>query len=136
MSRNTLYILIIAVFSVILLTFRPGIWLVDKPASSDKNYARGWRDGCISGTNSYSLLYAPMLESPFVKEVEEPASAAAANGAATPADGTKSLYKSGWNEGFTLCRYYQSGVYELMQFAIIVTTLLFIGYTLARKRQD
>lgn len=134
MTKKSVYAVLIAVLSVAILTFRPGIWLVDKPANREnEHYIRGWKDGCISGTNSYSLLYAPFMERPFVKEPDEVPAADSAP--ATPAaKAAKASYKSAWNEGFTLCRYYQSAVYELMQFAIVITTLLFIGYHLSRKR--
>lgn len=126
---RTAYLLAIAVFCAVTLSFRHGVWLVHKPASSQNEfYVKGWEDGCISGTNSYSLLYAPLLDKPFVKEIDVPASAKA-----DPAG--KDYYKGGWNEGFTMCRYYQSSVYELMQFGFVIATLLFIGYLLARKNR-
>lgn len=131
-QSKTLYIVIILLISALALTFRPGLWLVHKPASSQNEaYSKGWEDGCVSGTNTYSLLYAPMLDKPFIKEVEDVA--AKSSDKASPA---KEMYRTGWNEGFTLCRFYQASVYELMQFAIIVVTLLFIGYQLARKRSN
>lgn len=130
-KKKGLYIAAVVLFAVLALTFRPGIWLVHKPANSQNpHYAKGWEDGCISGTNSYSLLYAPLLDKPFVKEQGEPAATADGKPATTDKDG----YKSGWNEGFTLCRYYQSAVYELMQFALVIATLLFIGYLISRKK--
>ena len=129
--KKIIYALALLCFSIVTLTFRPGLWLTHKPAS-DQNiyYVKGWQDGCISGTNSYSLLYAPMLEKPFIKELEMASASAESSGASTAKDN----YKSGWNEGFTLCRFYQASVYELMQFAIIIATLLFIGYLLSKKR--
>ena len=126
-KKKMMYVLVVVGLSVATLTFRPGLWLAHKPASSENEYyVKGWEDGCVSGTNSWSLLYAPLLDKPFVKEIGNAPSSKDATG--------KENYKSGWNEGFTLCRYYQSSVYELMQFAIIVATLLFIGYLLARKK--
>lgn len=123
------YVLVLALFSLIALTFRPGLWLVHKPANTeDVRYVKGWEDGCISGTNSYSLLFAPLLDKPFVKEVEK---LPGADKSPAASDGN---YKSAWSEGFTLCRYYQSSVYELMQFSVIVITLLFIGLQMNRKR--
>lgn len=137
---KAIYIMVILAFSAAALTFRPGLWLVHKPASSQNEYyVQGWADGCLSGTNSYSLLYAPLLDKPFIKELDTAAKPApdakpvAKDAKPEPAPG-KEHYKSGWNEGFTLCRFYQSSVYELMQFVIIVATLLFIGYLLARKK--
>ena len=106
------------------------MWLVHKPASTQNEYyVKGWEDGCVSGTNSYSLLYAPLLSKPFVKDIEVPQ--VANEKANAPKSGDN--YKSGWNEGFTLCRFYQSSVYELMQFAIVIATLLFIGYLLTKR---
>lgn len=131
-KKKIYYVLVLLVFSVAALTFRPGIWLVHKPANSQNTYyTKGWEDGCISGTNSYSLLYAPLLEKPFVKDLEIPP--IPKETAANTSTG-KDFYKSGWNEGFTLCRYYQSAVYELMQFSIVIATLLFIGYLIARRK--
>ena len=131
-KRRTLYVVALVCFTVISLTFRPGLWLAHKPASSQSpHYVKGWEEGCISGTNSYSLLYAPLMGKPFVKDIE-------VNDPSGKPDATsgKDIYKSGWNEGFTLCRYYQSAVYELMQFGLLIITLLFIGYLLARKRPN
>jgi len=130
MKRKWRYALAVFLFAAIALTFRPGLWLAHKPANSENAYyVKGWEEGCISGTNSYSLLYAPLLERPFIKQL---------NVAALPGDkdvaAGKDTYKVGWNEGFTLCRYYESAVYDLMQFAIIVITLLYIGYLLARRK--
>jgi hypothetical protein len=131
-KRKVLYLVIILLFTLVSLTFRPGLWLTHKPANSqNEHYVKGWEDGCISGTNSYSLLYAPLMEKPFIKELEVVAAASATKESASSA---KDFYKSGWNEGFTLCRFYQSSVYELMQFGILIVTLLFIGYLLARKK--
>lgn len=128
------YVAIVLLIAAVTLSFQPGMWLVHKPANSEsEHYVKGWEDGCISGTNTYSLLYAPLLDKPFIKALDptikpgEPApSKDAANG--------KDLYKTGWNEGFTLCRFYQSSVYELMQFAILIATLLFIGYVLVKRK--
>ena len=125
---------IILLLSAFMLTFRPGMWLIHKPANSENvRYAKGWEDGCISGTNSYSLLYAPLLDKPFVKETVDAIDSDAQAGDHAKKAADKANYKMGWNEGFTLCRYYQSSVYELMQFAILITTLLLIGYLLVRK---
>lgn len=130
-TKKIIYILLVLLFTALALTMRPGLWLVNKPANNQNTYySKGWHDGCISGSNSYSLLYAPLMDKPFIKEMEFPA----ANADMPDASSAKDTYKSGWNEGFTLCRYYQSSVYELMQFAIVIATLLFIGYLLARKR--
>ena len=132
-----LYLLAILLFSAVVLSFRPGMWLIHKPASSqNEQYVNGWEDGCISGTNSYSLLYAPLLDKPFIKNLDSGVKAAdtAEKSADKTASSGKDNYKSGWNEGSTLCRFYQSSVYELMQFAVIVATLLFIGYQLKRSR--
>jgi hypothetical protein len=132
-NKKITYIAVVLCLALLALTFRPGLWLVHKPASSQNTYyTKGWEEGCISGTNSYSLLYAPMLDKPFVKELE----IASAQGGAGTAESKehKDYYKSGWNEGFTLCRYYQASVYELMQFSIVIATLLFIGYVLAKKK--
>lgn len=138
---KTLYVVLLLIFAAAALSFRPGMWLIHKPASrQSEHYVKGWEDGCLSGTNSYSLLFAPLLERPFVKDIDaaapktaEPAPAAhAAKSTVPPVN--KDNYKTGWNEGFTLCRFYQSSVYELMQFTIVIATLLFIGYLLARTK--
>lgn len=132
-----LYILAVIIISALTLSFRPGLWLVHKPASSQHTaYVKGWEEGCISGTNSYSLLYAPIMEKPFIKDIGIEPEAANTGKPAAPSDGkeSKELYKSGWNEGFTLCRFYQTSVYELMQFVILIITLLAIGYLIARKK--
>ncbi|MDX1975502.1 MAG: hypothetical protein SFT92_07490 [Rickettsiales bacterium] len=138
-KKKAIYVIVVVCISAATLTFRPGLWLTHKPASTQSTYyVKGWEDGCISGTNSWSLLYAPLLEKPFVKEIEFPAAPgekASATAGKSTAGLDKDHYRSGWNEGFTFCRYYQSSVYELMQFAIVVATLLFIGYLLARKKQ-
>jgi hypothetical protein len=134
MSKKWRYGFVIVFLSALILTFRPGMWLVHKPASDNPHYARGWSEGCVSGTNSYSLLYAPLLDRPFVKEAEEAQESGAPKAAQAGKNTDKTNYKTGWNEGFTLCRYYQSAVYELMQFAILITTLLLIGYVLAKKK--
>ena len=124
------YVLVVLLFTALALTFRPGIWLMHKPANSQNAYyTKGWADGCLSGSNSYSLLYAPLLERPFVKEIE-----VTSTSTDQAASAGRDLYKTGWNEGFTLCRYYESAVYELMQFAIVIATLLFIGYLSAKKK--
>ena len=123
------YGLMLIIFAALALTFRPGLWLVHKPANTeDARYAKGWEDGCISGTNSYSLLFAPLMDKPFVKEIEKTTAGGDKADAAN-----KDLYKTAWNEGFTLCRYYQSAVYELMQFVIVIATLLYIGYHIRRR---
>ncbi len=130
-KRKAIYILVVLLFTLLALTFRPGIWLMHKPAN-DKNayYTKGWEEGCLSGSNSYSLLYAPLLTKPFIKEIDiVPAREDKENGSTA-----KENYRAGWNEGFTLCRYYQSAVYELIQFAIAIATLLFIGYLLSKKK--
>jgi ABC-type glycerol-3-phosphate transport system permease component len=132
-KRKLVYCVIILGLTGLILTFRPGMWLIHKPANSENaHYVKGWEDGCLSGTNSYSLIYPPLLDRPFVKEAEDTGDVAEAGHGKKTAD--RNNYKMGWNEGFTLCRYYQSSVYELMQFAILITTLLLIGYLLARKR--
>lgn len=132
-KNKKLYVFSLLVFTVITLAFRPGIWLTNKPASSSNPYyVKGWEEGCTSGTNSYSLLYAPLMAKPFVKDLE--VISGLGNEKDKDAISTaKDFYKSGWNEGFTLCRFYQSSVYELMQFAILIATLLLIGYLLARR---
>lgn len=138
-KANGIYIAIVLLLAAPVLSFRPAMWLVHKPANSQNSaYVHGWEDGCISGANSYSLLYAPLLERPFIKELELESKAgnneknadAASNGK------SKEYYKSGWNEGFTMCRFYQSSVYELMQFAMILATLSFIGYYLVRNKKS
>ena len=132
---KAIYIFAIILFMALSLSFRPGVWLVNKPPS-DANvfYVKGWQEGCISGTNSYSLLYAPLLDKPFIKDISiSPKEGVQNTEKDSSSTGSKELYKSGWNEGFTLCRFYQSSVYELMQFGIIILTLLFIGYQLVRK---
>lgn len=127
--KKGIYIITVLVLAAIALSFRPGLWLAHKPANSENpSYVRGWEHGCVSGTHSYSLLYAPLMERPFIKEID-----AAPIAKDSKDNGTKDQYKTGWNEGFTLCRYYESAVYELMQFAIVVATLLFIGYLVARQ---
>lgn len=127
-KKKKAYIAVVLVFALGSLTLRPGLWLVDKPASTQNTfYVKGWEEGCISGANSYSLLFAPMLEKPFIKELDTTSEEA------VQAEGND-YYKTGWNEGFTMCRYYQSSVYELMQFAMVIATLLFIGYLIARRR--
>lgn len=125
-----LYIMVTLAVLALTLSFRPGLWLLHKPASTQNvQYVEGWEDGCLTGTNTYSLLYAPMLDKPFVKDIE----VIARQG--EPKDSVaKDNYKSGWNEGFTLCRFYQASVYELMQFVILIATLLFIGYLMARRK--
>ena len=130
-KRKAAYVLIVLLFTAAALTFRPGLWLIHKPANSQNaSYVSGWESGCISGTNSYSLLYAPLLDKPFIKEMDT----APGPGKQANASAGKDNYKTGWNEGFTLCRYYQSSVYELMQFAMIIATLLYIGYLVAKKK--
>ncbi len=127
---KALYLLVLLLFAAAVLSFRPGIWLIHKPASTqNEHYVKGWEDGCISGTNTYSLLYAPLLDKPFVKDLGTPSKPGD-----TAASADKDQYKVGWNEGFTLCRFYQASVYDLMQFGIVIATLLFIGYVLARRR--
>ncbi len=145
-KRKRNYVLVVALVAGLALSFRPGLLLVHKSANTeDASYVKGWEDGCVSGSNSYSLLYAPLLDKPFVKEIafgsakkeaDKEVSKAPANEAMKEAAPSldKDMYKSGWNEGFTLCRYYQSSVYELMQFAIVIATLLFMGYILGRRR--
>jgi len=133
------YIVAIIIFVALTLSFRPGIWLVHKPASTQNTfYVKGWEDGCTSGTNSYSLLFAPLLDKPFIKDIDVGVKADAqsgdAKGKTLAGTADKDNYKGGWNEGFTLCRFYQASVYELMQFVFIIATLLFIGYLLARKK--
>jgi hypothetical protein len=136
-GKRMKFMIIILVLSVTSLTFRPGLWLVNKPAASGNvEYGKGWADGCISGTNSYSLLYAPLLEKPFVKEADEVMDKESQANSHQSKSPEKNGYKMGWNEGFTLCRYYQSSVYELMQFAILITTLLFIGYLIAKPKNS
>lgn len=135
-NGKAIYILTVLILGGMALTFRPGMLLVNKPASSQNEfYVKGWADGCTSGANSYSLLYGPMLERPFIKDIE-PGAPASKDAKDAAANAGKDHYKSGWNEGFTLCRFYQSSVYELMQFTIVVATLLFIGYLLARKKPE
>lgn len=125
-----IYVLAVLIFAAATLSFRPGMWLVHKPASSQNEfYVKGWQDGCVSGTNSYSLLYAPLLDKPFIKDIGDSVPSKDPSAAAG-----RDSYKSGWNEGFTLCRFYQSSVYELMQFTMVILTLLFIGYVLARQQ--
>lgn len=135
---KAIYLVLVLVFAAAVLSFRPGVWLVHKPASrQSESYAKGWEDGCTSGTNSYSLLYAPLLDQPFVKDLDlaSPApSAERKNGTDTAGTTRQDHYKTGWNEGFTMCRFFQASVYELMQFGILIATLLFIGYLLARRK--
>jgi ABC-type glycerol-3-phosphate transport system permease component len=134
-KRKMGYCFIIFLLTAMILTFRPGMWLIHKPANSENaHYVKGWADGCLSGTNSYSLLYAPLLDKPFAKGAEDAIDTGAKANDHAEKTAEKTNYKTGWNEGFTLCRYYQSAVYELMQFAILITTLLFIGYLLAKKK--
>lgn len=131
-----LYIIAVLVISALTLSFRPGMWLVHKSPNAQPAYVKGWEEGCISGTNSYSLLYAPIMDKPFIKDIgaEPAASSAPAAPESKENKESREFYRTGWNEGFTLCRYYQTSVYELMQFAILIITLLAIGYLIARKR--
>lgn len=137
---KALYVVLLLIFLAAALSFRPGMWLLHKPASrQSEHYVKGWEDGCLSGTNSYSLLFAPLLDRPFVKEIEAPAKATDHAGKASKqidadASRDKENYRTAWNEGFTLCRFYQASVYELMQFGIVIATLLFIGYQLVRGK--
>jgi len=129
--KKTFYVLITVLLAVSVFTFRPGAWLIHKPANTQNAfYVKGWEDGCLSGTNSYSLFYAPLLDKPFVKEADQ----APSEGDKTPVSADRANYKSGWNEGFTMCRYYQSSVYELLQFAIVTFLLMFIAYRLSCKK--
>ena len=52
-------------------------------------YQLGWQDGCDSGMSAYSPLFYKLMYG-FKKR---------------PEMGANDLYKQGWNEGFTYCRF-------------------------------
>jgi len=124
-ARNYLIFMVVAM--TVLLAIRPGTWLVDKAADANSpQYVKGWENGCSSGANSFSVLYPLLLDRPFVKY--EP------SGLISPFSGDKNqnvstsdFYKNAWNEGYTICRFYQASVRDFMELIIILVTVLFVG---------
>ena len=130
----------IIVLTVLLLLFHPGVWLMHKPANSgNEHYAKGWADGCLSGANSNSAFYAFFLDKPFVREIGDEGNAvlqttaSADKSKATP---SRAIYNDAWNEGYTVCRFYQAAGSEMLQFIILIATLLVIGLRLERRKGE
>lgn len=89
--------------------FFPTSVLMQKPANTDASYALGWQEGCHSGINAYSPIRSILESRPFVTRLED----------------TKSNYKSGWNEGYTTCRFAQDSVNQWVMLWLLVVTFLF-----------
>jgi len=107
-----------ALFCLILLILvwsgYPAMLLAHKPANTQQDYVSGWQQGCQSGTTANAPLRALISERPFVQNAEEYAKDAKSH----------ELYKNGWNEGYTSCRFNQGAWYGLAGTLIIVLTLL------------
>ena len=88
---------------------------------------KGWADGCRSGSNSFSPLLGPILKTPFVHQPEIGELSAAIATVRPPAVSVHDTYNNAWNIGYTVCRYYQSAVFEWLEFATLVAALLYVG---------
>jgi hypothetical protein len=130
------YLVFMVVAMTVFLAIRPGTWLVDKAADTNNpQYVKGWENGCLSGANSFSVLYPLFLDKPFVKY--EP------SGLISPLSGennqnadTSDFYKNAWNEGYTICRFYQASVRDFLELIVILVTVLFVGLRLPTKLFD
>ena len=79
------------VLSVIMLSFascRPLLLNFIEP-EGPAEYQLGWQDGCDTGMSADSPVFYKMMYG-FKKR---------------PEMGANDLYKQGWNEGFTYCRF-------------------------------
>jgi len=81
--------MVLACTAVLLLAdCRPTTLLWVKP-EGPAEYQLGWQDGCDSGLSAYSSIFYKMMYG-YKKR---------------PELGANDLYKQGWNEGFTYCRF-------------------------------
>jgi hypothetical protein len=71
-------------------------------------YAAGWNHGCQTGTNSYAPLSVFLLKPLVIKN---------------PDLSKNDLYKQGWNEGFTVCRFTQDAWFNILALLLIVLTI-------------
>ena len=113
------YILALIAIAAIAITGLPGTILVDKLTSRDAAGQSGWKDGCITGSHSYSPV-APMLtEYPFRYKSWGPADTMETqngnSGTTIQLDSIARQYDTEWNRGFTICRYYQEVFLQLLR---------------------
>jgi len=81
--------LIIAALMVIMSGCRPtSLWFVQPEGPAE--YQLGWQDGCDSGLSAEDEGYIYRAVYGFKKR---------------PEMAENDLYKQGWNEGFTYCRF-------------------------------
>ncbi len=73
---------------LVLANCRPTTLYWVKP-EGPAEYQLGWQDGCDSGLSAFSGLFYKMMYG-YKKR---------------PELGANDLYKQGWNEGFTYCRF-------------------------------
>ena len=132
---------VFTIIGVLFLIANPAGLLSEKPASSGQYYVPGWKDGCHSGANSFSLFGPLLSDRPFVNDADKVAGADAAKsdslldkaGALLSAPQAKDEYKNGWNEGYTVCRFYESALSDFAYFLLIVAALLYKSGRSAKK---
>ncbi len=85
---NLRNILVITLLVVLLGACRPATLYWIKP-EGPAEYQLGWQDGCDTGLSAQSSIFFKAMYG-FKKR---------------PEMGANDLYKQGWNEGFTYCRF-------------------------------
>lgn len=130
------YWLVVLVIVGVLLAFRPGAWLIDKPAvRSNPHYVKGWSHGCASGANSFSVLYPLLVEKPYVRENDADDGPPRQSPPKNQGPSSSNSYEVAWNEGYTVCRFYQASVVEFLEFVLVIVTMLCVGFRLTGARK-
>jgi hypothetical protein len=80
--------MVLMMAALVLSQCRPATLLWVKP-EGPAEYQLGWQDGCDTGMSAYSSIFYKMMYG-YKKR---------------PELGANDLYKQGWNEGFTYCRF-------------------------------
>lgn len=126
---------VFAVFLLLLGAGIPGLFLVKKPANQQPFYASGWADGCGTAVASYAPLRVLFSSRSFVKQTEEYTNAVVEqekeknpdtfeqNKAAIYAY-ISEYYKTGWNEAYVVCRFYQESTMHLFAFLSILAAII------------
>ncbi len=87
----------------------PAVVLTKKPANNEALYSAGWEQGCQSGISAMAPMRALLAAQPFIKEDPKI---------------NHDNYKTGWNEGYTSCRFFQDAWFNVMAVFLIILTLV------------
>lgn len=105
-------ILILTVLVIVVASGYPALMMVNRPASTHASYVNGWKEGCVSGVNANAPLRLLFSNRPFIQNAEFKNSA------------SDELYRNGWNESFTICRFSQATWGDLMALIFIISIIV------------